>query len=1550
MDQRTRVLYQALADFSALTREARDAKRAIRELKAEEAALNASSTRGATRTGQARDAAARRQAESARNAAQAAKRMTDRQAALNAATRLGTDAIQRQNRALATNAQRLLAAAAAANAYAQSQRGLGRNANRASGEEQAGTPRRSRSREVTFAPARPTLAASAAAQQYAENARRAQQATTRWGRNLQWLQGQFQRLTPAMQRSNAQANVLQRNFQRFANWRPRLTPPFVALIPIIAAVVAAINPLVALLGAVGTAAFGLTANIASLSGAFLALPGILSAVVGGIASVIASMGGVGNVFKTYSAMQKATTKGGRAAGAAGETQAERADRLARAEWNLAKAQRNVQKAQQNLNKARQQALEDLIDLRMEVERASLNEDRALANLAQARDNYNNVMADPGSQAGDKADAAVAIREAEADLADVRKRNAEAQQELIDAERKGIENSDRVIDAREDLQDAIYSERDAQKALRDEYKGGAQAASAVETATNEYEAALAKLSPSARAVVLALIALQDEWGAMRSDLQENFFSQFVGDMDKLPQIIRNIGNFLRPAARAMGQFVSALITLLASPEWSRDLATIGEENGKVIDNLGRGFLSLITFFKDLIIAAAPFTDWLTGAFADGLDNLSQLLDTDPEKRGLAAWLETVRGRLEKWWAIVKNVGATLFNYGSAASGFGDWLSDGFLQTTEGWKTASERAKEDGSPYKQFLEDIQPLLSNVNGLLGDFFGWMSREIMSTDNIEDANDLITLFRDELGPALSGFIDALSETDIDEAFVRAVSAIITSITELIEAGGGAGFEAFFDVIVGFFEALADILGEMDQGSVSLLLSVLGGLAALSFIGKFTGLTSAVGWLLRLDKAKFSALLGKGGLFAGLTLLAGGAIGGFDEEGVSGQDPAMAAGGGALIGSRFGPLGALIGTLTGLVTSMTTDLTDDKRGSWDIGLDQIFKPGDYSGAGIGSVKKWMDDVSREIEESGWWDGVQDRWNSLWNGEAWSGFQTEFRAGWDSFWGGIGTGWNDFWGGVAADWDTFWGETIPTGWNNFTGWLTDSWNNFWLGVSTWFDTTFVQPIQKKWNEIAQWFDYYLVTPIKRKWAEFQGVLQVGWSWINTYVFEPFKRGIDGVASWFEQGVNGLQTTWNRIQDIFKNPVKFVVNTVYNDGIRSFWNSVNDNLKLNMALPRIGLGFKEGGVLPGYSPGVDNHHFVDQNGNRLDLGGGEGILIPQATRQLGGKRGIDQINRDAKAGRQAFATGGMFGAGASAGRAGVNNNATRKNARRDDTESNSPLDWLGQLLTNPLKTVTDGLNNLVSPLLSQIGGGNFGAMLAQMPGKIISSLAGTADKAAPRGNTSAANGMAGGKTLARVLSVLPSNLRITSTYRTPAQDRAVGGTGHTRHTRRDDPAVDIAGSLPAMNAFARTLADMGGWYQVLYNNIRYPGVTWWPGHADHVHAAMKTGGVVPNLYDRGGWLKHGQIGVNQSGKPEAVLTNDESRGLKSLINGVGLSRGTAALGLANSVGSLQGAAQQIIDNSINVEKVEIHNPVPEVLSESLPKAIRRVGYMQNARSA
>jgi len=1414
------------------------------------------------------------------------------------------------------------------------------------------------------------------------------------------LQNEGNRLPPVFRDIEGGGNRLFRSLQRFGNWRPRLVPPFIALIPIIGAVIAAINPLVSILGTLGPLSLGVASSIGSLSGAFLALPGILSAVVGGIASVIASFGGVGAVFKAYGAMQKAMGKSSaRGGGSGGASQADRAYDLARAEWNLAKAQKNVQKAQENLNKARQQALEDLIDLREEVSRASLNEERALANLAMARDAYNNVMADPASQAGDKLDAAVAIKEAEADLADVRKTNVENQKELNDLEAKGIENSERVTDAKDDLTDAMWAERDAQKSLRQEQTGGAAAADAVATATNEYADALAKLSPSARAFALAIIGMKDQWEAFQRTIQEAFFGQFVSELDRMPRILQSIEKFLKPAAESMGRFARNFLILLDSPEWASDFGTIGEQNGRVLDEMGRGGLALADALKDLVVAAGPFTEWLVGSLADGVENLRDLVDTGRETGELAGWLEKVAGRLDRWWQVIKNIGSTLFNYSAAASGFGDWILDNLVEMTAGWAESAQKAREDGSPFQKWLEDIKPLLGEINDLFGTFFSWFREESMDPANIKDATELVRILREDLGPALGGLLDALAETNIDEKFVETLASIIESLTTIMENGGGEALETFFDVVEGFFQFLADVVSKIPPDVLSAILKAVGGFAAISFIGKFTGLTNLLGALLGLgtNASAVAALKGLFGKIPGISGLSFSGVLGFLGTllKVAGVAGAIATVVGGLIdvgGKSFDAFEAVNrGDVSGAkknITNVDTGLAftanplsplPGSPGSNPLpvirdiagGIDSIF------GTNLKEelqtfIDESLVELSNFVEEVGtnwdnFWNGISEGWATFWENmgdpEFWNGlgeglgqFILDIGTNWNNFWGGIEDGWNLFWGTTLPEaWNQFWGETIPTGWSNFTTWLSNEWNGFWGGL-------------------------------KMGWDNFWNLLSTGQLWANvqnelTNFGNTFRTGWDnfwnGLGDGFAQVVNGIGTAWAGIQQIFATPVNWVIQNVWNGAVVPFWNGVASKLGFaqlgyagligaqpatpqRVASPRSGRQafagggvYGDSGVTPGYTPGRDVHRFYSNTGGILDLSGGEAIMRPEFTRAVGGKKGVDALNADAIRGSmRAFAKGGTTDYLKPGNLRNSNQKSTGTNKKADvGGDVWDVVGGVAKMFSDPVGWAKEQIGKLVNPLLGGIQNNEFGRMMAAVPGKFIENIGGYVKNSLGSVGGAiggAANALGWQKQWAIVKSQFPG-ASLNSAFR-PGAITSTGSKSYHGQGR----AIDVT---PSMAIFEWIRSNFPNSRELIYSpangrQLQNGAPKFWgepvrSQHFDHVHWAMKQGGIFPKLYDNGGVLPHGGYAYNQSGKPEAVLTNEESRGLKALLAGSGLSTGTNVLG--SSAASAFQSAPALQDYSVKIENLTINNPVPEKVSLSLPKSIRQMAYMNQARS-
>lgn len=221
------------------------------------------------------------------------------------------------------------------------------------------------------------------------------------------------------------------------------------------------------------------------------------------------------------------------------------------------------------------------------------------------------------------------------------------------------------------------------------------------------------------------------------------------------------------------------------------------------------------------------------------------------------------------------------------------------------------------------------------------------------------------------------------------------------------------------------------------------------------------------------------------------------------------------------------------------------------------------------------------------------------------------------------------------------------------GWISDKWNWLYgilLNVWNWLNENVIQRqiegFHRTWDAVlavAGW--------IADKWQWMGDRMHSVWVWIDTNVFTPLKSGLDTVKGWFSTAVDAIGRIWDGIKEKTKAPVQFVVDVVYNGGIRKAWNAVAGLVGLDKLQE---IKFATGGVLPGYTPGRDPYTFIEpRTGMRIGLSGGEAIMRPEFTAVMG-VDSIEALNRAARQGGKAgvarmlgegaqfaFARGGVF---------------------------------------------------------------------------------------------------------------------------------------------------------------------------------------------------------------------------------------------------------------------------------------------------------------------
>ncbi|MFE7899168.1 phage tail tape measure protein [Streptomyces sp. NPDC057424] len=232
-------------------------------------------------------------------------------------------------------------------------------------------------------------------------------------------------------------------------------------------------------------------------------------------------------------------------------------------------------------------------------------------------------------------------------------------------------------------------------------------------------------------------------------------------------------------------------------------------------------------------------------------------------------------------------------------------------------------------------------------------------------------------------------------------------------------------------------------------------------------------------------------------------------------------------------------------------------------------------------------------------------------------------------------------------------------------------------------------------------------------AGVRSVLTTVWESGIRPVFDRLRAGTSRVAAAFETARKGIKLAWDKVSDIARKPVVFVVNTVYGK-LRGVWNTVAGAF----GAPKLpAYKFATGGVLPGYTPGRDVHLAA--------LSGGEAVMRPEWTRAVGPGY-VNFMNAAARSGGvagvqralglPAFADGGIFGWVKSAASKGVD-------------LAKSGVDWLKDGIK---ASALSGINGIVKPLINKIAGSAslYREMITRVPKKMISTIldfSGAADK-------------------------------------------------------------------------------------------------------------------------------------------------------------------------------------------------------------------------------
>jgi phage-related protein len=1172
-----------------------------------------------------------------------------------------------------------------------------------------------------------------------------------------------------------------------------------------------------------------------------------------------------------------------------------AESVAGAERDLADAQRAAKQAQQDLTQARKDAAQELEDLNARLVDAQLDQRQKVLDLSDAEKQlatdkaagskvsadqlakdqlaYDKAVqalseqqtetkrlqeqADAANKAG--VEGSATVTKAKKGVADATQTVTDKTQALKDAEieasRTQVDGAQKVAKAQRDVADAqaaaAKAATDGARQIADAQLNAKEAAEALAaaqtkgaTAVNATATALSKLSPQARAFVDAVLAQREAWRSLKLDVQDRLFAG-------LGQKFTALSTAVLPSLHTGLTGTAGVLNTMAknAADAVINLAKTGTLK-KMFAGLNAGLKPLAKvpgqFIKGLVqisVAASPAFKRVTTAAGGFFTQISEKINTAVKNGHMETAINQALDIAKQFGKLIGDVFGTLGNVMKAASAGG---GDALGAIGEAFK---ELRRITALPEVQ--KALTSIFTAVNAIAKLFAGTLGAVIEAVLPLLAAlAPVVTELAEKFGPVLAELAMTLGKAlaPIIDALLPIVSDVGTIIIGLVQAVmpllGPLG-----TLIGAIVAAIGPIIGAIGSALVPVIAALTQGLAPVvtALVPVVQQFGMFLGQLAPLFPVLFQALLPLLPPIAQLT--------------VSLLTLAM---------QVITPLMPLIVGLATIITNVLAGAITTLVPGITMVIDWLTK---FAGA-VTNVVKWIFDkftwlydvlVGHSI--------IPDLVNAIvkWFTSLWTSTKQIFTT----LKNGVVQIWKDLWSAVSGAWSTF-----------YNG-LKNSLNGAWTWVKNSF-SGLKTSITGTWSTM---------------WTSAKNAVTSVFSTINTKI-SGFGTGMRNA---FTNLKNALGTIWDGVKSKIASPIKFVVGTVYNNGIRKMWNSIAGKVSSKITLPAISLGFNRGGVVPG----TGNSDTVPAM-----LTPGERILSKQQVTKLGGHRGIDAIlgqDRPTKTGgnpsrqeeRQRYQGGTQhFGNG---GIVGTVTNAI-------GGAISGATSWAKDIVIGGLKSAAQkALSSLVRPLINRIpGGNNIGGLMKDTSNKAVDSMLNwftNEDKKAVGGPAvqkalswvKTQNGLpyqwAGNGNpswdCSGLMSAIESVIRGEKPHRRWATGSFVGNNGPAGWVRNLNSPFMIGITNAGVGHTAGTLAGMnvessGGAGVHMGKSARGYNNSLFTSHWGFAPAAK---------YDQGGLLADGAtMVVKNTRKPERVLDPQQTALFEQLVNGG--ARGASSITIEN----------------------------------------------------
>lgn len=980
-----------------------------------------------------------------------------------------------------------------------------------------------------------------------------------------------------------------------------------------------------------------------------------------------------------------------------------AESVASAERDLADAQRAARQAQEDLTQARKDAAQELEDLNNRLTDAQLDQRQKVLDLQDAEQELAAIKAKGAAATQEQVDKAqLAYDKAVQALQEQQTETARLQSQTAEANTAGVEGSDKVTKAKQNIRDASQEVADKTQQLKDAEieaaraqqdgaqrvakaqrdvadaqaaaakaasDGARQVADAQESAREAAQAladaqmsgaaatsatanALAKLAPNARAFVDAVLAQRDAWRSLKLDVQNALFAGLGAKFTQLSVAVI-------PSLRAGLVGTATVLNSMAQNAANAviELAKTGTLR-KMFDGLNSGLSPLsrlpaqiITGLTQISVAASPAFARLTTAAGAAADRISQKLAGSFASGGLETAINNGVAVAKQFGKLIGDVFGTVGNIMKAAAAGG-----GDALGSLGAVFAELRRITAMPGVQQALTSVFTAINSIAKLFASTLGAVLQAVLPL--LAALAPVITELATKFGPVLADLAHALGDAlmPIIEALLPVVTSIGAALIGLVQAVMPL-LQPIGALIAAVVQAIAPFISTLLDALVPFV-----ALLAQSLTPVITALlpvVQMVGQFLGAMAPMFSQLMTAlmplippiAQLATSLLTLA--------MQVIMPLMPliTMLAGllstvlGGAI--SLLVPvINVVVGAITGFVNAITTGIHFIvDKFQW---LYDVLVGHSIIPDLVTAIVTWFTSL---------WTHTKKIFTDLKNGVV---------AIWNGLWNTVRDKWNSFWGGLKSSYSGAW-KNFRDSVSNLKSSVTNTWNSLWNGAR---------------DKISGIF-----STIRGKITDFKNSMKSAFSTLR----------------------DSLGTIWNGVKSKIASPIHFVIDTVYNHGIRAMWNSIAGKISSKITLPSIKLGFNKGGIVPGSGSG-DTVPAMLTPRERI-------LSVPQVAK-LGGHRAIDamlgqdhptktggnptrqQERSRQQPGAQHFAGGGIIGKVTNAVGGAVSGAAS----------------WAKGLVIGGLKAAAEkALSSLVRPLINRIPGSGIGNLMRGLSNKAVNGM-------------------------------------------------------------------------------------------------------------------------------------------------------------------------------------------------------------------------------------